>query len=149
MSIIYFSFVFCFKNRTFLTFSKWEKIINVSPFSKLVFLMGYRDMHAFYDILNQQDNNQEINFDRKYQAIISYQSTYKNIFKSIELVKISTETHLYDVVVVSKNNVRCDVLLMLLKTLNQLRFLSTTVYRLSITRALVFERDKLLYCKYF
>ena len=91
----------------------------------------------------------DINFDRKYQAIFSYQSTYKNIFKSIELVKISTETHLYDVVVVSKNNVRCDVLLMLLKTLNQLRFLSTTVYRLSITRALVFERDKLLYCKYF
>ena len=102
------------------------------------------------DILNQQDNNYlEINIDRKYQAMISYQSTYKNIFKSIELVKISTETHLYDVVVVSKNNVRCDVLLMLLKTLNQLRFLSTTVYRLSITRALVFERDKLLYCKYF
>ena len=91
----------------------------------------------------------EINLNRKYQATISYQSTYKNIFKSIELVKISTETHLYDVVVVSKNNVRCDVLLMLLKTLNQLRFLSTTVYRLSITRALVFERDKLLYCKYF
>ena len=90
-----------------------------------------------------------INFDRKYQAIFSYQSTYKNIFKSIELVKTSTETHLYDVEVVSKNNVRCDVLLMLLKTLNQLRFLSTTVYRLSITRALVFERDKLLYSKYF
>ena len=115
-----------------------------------MFLTGYGDLHAFYAVLNQQDNNYlEINFDRKYQATISYQSTYKNIFKSIELVKTSTETHLYDVEVVSKNNVRCDVLLMLLKTLNQLRFLSTTVYRLSITRALVFERDKLLYCKYF
>ena len=78
-----------------------------------------------------RDNYLEINFDRKYQANISYQSTYKNIFKSIELVKTSTETHLYDVVVVSKNNVRCDVLLMLLKTLNQLRFLSATDKRLS------------------
>ena len=107
--------------------------------------------YEVFDIISfQQDSNYlQINLDRKYQTIISYRSTYKSIFKSIELVKTSTETHLYDVVVVSKNNVRCDVLLMLLKTLNQLRFLSTTVYRLSITRALVFERDKLLYCKYF
>ena len=135
-----------FDLKTISTRQKWDSIYDeYHPFAKLVFLWRKR-----YDIHNQQDNNYlEINFDRKYQATISYQSTYKNIFKSIELVKISTETHLYDVVVVSKNNVRCDVLLMLLKTLNQLRFLSTTVYRLSITRALVFERDKLLYCKYF